>query len=470
MAKEAKRVPAEPLRADPILPGESWRQYIRRLQSVPALGKAQMAGIMAATVLMGNDPDAPANGRMLDALAQRVGRQSSFRRLSRDPDALRLARGGKGAEMIVRMGEIKRQHDAMLRRYDRSAAQTAQDAVLFRAAVKSMKDSFANQSPAQRERESQRFLEMVKRLDHARSLAEQGIPLDGKSARELAQAVQFYNNGGSKTPGGKKQAAASKEAMCVLKRVMPEEDFKGYCADINRTHKAESPTHRRHADPNAYTEALLNGSARSARDLMRASQRQLSRGMTLDGCAAATAVMNLCQGNPNAIISREALEREVKQLKSPGSAFLRAMSDDSARGRYAQLANSGKAAALGRSILQDAKSHSVRAAQWQINESARAMGHGASVEKLADILAAREMALNANATQSVTNGAFKAKAEQIRSSPGFAALATQYRRDPDLRDRINQGLTNGDGGKALEQEYQKAKSPKKELEAPVLKA
>ena len=225
------------------------------LQSVPALGKAQMAGIMAATVLMGNDPDAPANGRMLDALAQRVGKQSSFRRLSRDPDALRLARGGKGAEMIVRMGEIKRQHDAMLRRYDRSAAQTAQDAVLFRAAVKSMKDSFANQSPAQRERESQRFLEMVKRLDHARSLAEQGIPLDGKSARELAQAVQFYNNGGSKTPGGKKQAAASKEAMCVLKRVMPEEDFKGYCADINRTHKAESPTHRRHADPNAYTEA-----------------------------------------------------------------------------------------------------------------------------------------------------------------------------------------------------------------------
>jgi hypothetical protein len=40
-----------------------------------------------------------------------------------------------------------------------------------------------------------------------------------------------------------------------------------------------------------------------------------------------------------------------------------------------------------------------------------------------------------------------------------------------MRNRINEGLTKGDGGKALEQEYQKVQTVQKEktAEAPVLK-
>ena len=463
------------LRAAPVREGETWKQYIERLRSAPTFGASEIAGLMCATVLMGKNPDAPARDRMLDALSDRLVKQPSFRRLVRDPEALALGRNGKGAEIIVRMGEIKRETDAARARYQRDKSQVRDDAIFLRAAQRSMKDSFAQSSPAQKERENRRFLEMMKRMDHARSLAEQGIPMDGKTARELAQAVQQYNNGGGKTPGGKQQAAASKEALCVLKRLMPEEEFNGYCNSINQAHKAYSPAHRRHVNPADYDDALLRGGARTARDLMLASQRQLNRGLTLDGCATVSAIMKLCNGNPNAVIRKDALTAEISKLKAPGSAFLRAMSDESARGKYAELANQGKGVLLGKSLLQASREHSVRSAQWQINQAVKSGSKdasvGASVDKLAIILAAREMATSASASQNITNGAFKAKTEQIRSSPGFAALAAQYRQDPALRHRINAGLTNGDGGKALEQEYKKVNAPQKEktVEAPVLK-
>ena len=467
MAKEKTRETFRDLHAAPVREGETWKQYVDRLRGQPTLGASEIAGVLCATALMGQNPNAPARGRMLDALSERLTKQSSFRQLVRDPEALRLARSGKGAEMIVLMGEKKQRQEEARRRYQRSKAQVRDDAIFLRAAEKSMKDSFAQGSPAQKERENQRFLEMMKRMDHARSLAEQGSPLDGKTARELAQAVQQYNNGGGRTPGGKQQAAASKEALCVLKHLMPENEFNDYCASINQAHKAWSPNHRRHVEPSDYGEALLRGGAKTAKDLMLASQRQLNRGMTLDGCATVTAIMQLSRGNPNAIIRRDTLEAEIKKLKQPGSAFLRTMSDEAARGKYAELSNQGKGVLLGKSLLQASREHSVRSAQWQIDQSTKSAARdgGADPNKLAAILAAREMAVNANAAQNITPGAFKAKTEEIRSSPAFVTLAARYREDPSLRARINQGLTRGDGGKALEQEYQKIKTPEKELSA-----
>jgi UDP-galactopyranose mutase len=75
---------------------------------------------------------------------------------------------------------------------------------------------------------------------------------------------------------------------------------------------------------------------------MLAAQRQLGRGMTVDGCATVTAIMQISKGNPNAIIRREALETEIKKMKQPGSAFLRTMADDRAREKYAELAKAEK--------------------------------------------------------------------------------------------------------------------------------
>ena len=476
MPKEVKGTP-DPLRAEPARQGETWRQYVKRLRVAPTLGPSQVAGVMAATVLMGKDPDAPADPRMLEALSQRLAKQSSFRRLCREPETMRLARGGKGAELIVRMGEIKTREQELLRKYDRSSYQVRDDALMLQTAIKSMQDSFASQSAVQKERESKRFMEMIKRMEYARGLAEKGIPLDGKTARELAQVVQRYNDGNGKTPGGKQQAAASKEAMSVLKYLMPQEEFSAYCNEINRAHNAESPTHRRHVEPAYYGKELLQGSARTAKELMAASQRQMNRGLTLDSCAMVTAIMSLSKGNPNAIIRKDALEAEVKRMKQPGSAFLRAMGDEKARERYAQLAADGKAVALSKSILHDAKAHSIRAAQWQINQAVRQTGRDGgtalSEDKMAAILAAREMAMSAGPDSSISNRAFQVRADQIKSSASFTALSEQYRSDPKLRDRINEGLQNGDGGKALAQEYQMANAPQKEkqteLQQPVLK-
>jgi hypothetical protein len=165
-------------------------------------------------------------------------------------------------------------------------------------------------------------------------------------------------------------------------------------------------------------------------------------------------------------------QAEIKKMKTPGSAFLRAMADDKARGRFAELASKGNGAALGRSIIQSSKEHSVRAAQWQVNQSVKQGStdpSGVSVDKLAAILAAREMAVNASVSQGISNSAFKVKTEQIKSSASFSSLASQYRRDPAMRSRINAGLSSGDGGKVLEQEYQKMNTKQKELDGPVLR-
>ena len=475
MPVEATRSSAPDSGVPKVQAGESWKQYINRLRAMPGLSASEMCGIIAATVLMGRKPDAPAKENTLRNLAQRVSKHSSFRALSRDPEALRLAQRGKGTELILRMGSIKQRKDEMLRKYRRGQDQVRDDARFLKAASKSMRDSFAGQNPAQRERESQRFMEMMKRLDYARKLAEQGIALDGKTARELAQAVQRYNDGGSKLPGGKREAAASKEALCVLKRLMPSEEFTDYCGSINRAQGALDPSHRRHVEPDNYTEALLNGGAGTAKDLMLAAQRQMNQGMTLDGCATVTAIMQLSRNNPNAIISKSALNQELSKLKSPGSAFLRAMSDDKARERYAELASKGDTVKLGRSILRDAKAHAIRAAQWQANQASGAAGREGnrlSPDQMASILAAREMAMQAGPAQNITNGAFKAKAEEIRGSEAFAALSAQYEKDPACRDRIQQGLSKGDGGKALSQEFEKQKSPAavEQQQAPVLRS
>lgn len=454
----AKTSPAAP---DAVRAGESWRQYIDRLRSAPSFGASQLSGILAATALMGKRPDAPANAEALAELSQRLARQPSFRRVSRDPQALRLAQEGKGAEVIALVGAEKQRQQARLQQYAREPSLAAQDAAFFRQALKSMKDGFASAGAVQKEREGKLYQEMVKQLDHARTLAEKGITLDARSARELARAIQKYNDGGSKTPGGRKQASVSREAMCVLKRVMPPQEFDAYCTSINRAHQAEEPTHRRHAEPSSYTEAVLNGSAKTARQLLQASQRQLSKGMTLDACAQITAIMQLSKGNPNAVIHKDALDAEVKKLKSPGSAFLRAMSDNTARSRYMQLAARGDVLKMGRSILRDAKEHSVRAAQWQINRASAALvkdGTGASADKLAKVLAARELAASAAPGEGITNGAFEAKAAQIQKSAGFAELAARYRSDPSFRSHINEGLKRGDGGRRLEQEFAKVRN------------
>jgi hypothetical protein len=189
-------------------------------------------------------------------------------------------------------------------------------------------------------------------------------------------------------------------------------------------------------DPSKYGEELVNGGARSAQQLMLNSQRYLSKGMTLDGCAMVTAIMKLSQGNPNAIISRGELETEVSRLKTPGSAFLRAMSDPASRGKYGQLAADGKVATLGKSIIQDAKAHSVRSAQWQIRQSqselsAQMQTQQANLREFTDYMTqvlSRMTRLTEMNSQTVSN--FQARAERLsQAEMGEGNALTQQQLD-----------------------------------------
>ena len=451
----------------PVQPGETWGQYVDRLRSGPMDG-SHMAGILSAMTLMRNTPEALANGKLLEPLSERLLRNPSFALLTKDRKAQELAAEGRGAELLPMLAEKQRLRRQAMDRMGRSAQQAPAEAEFLQTALHAMKDGAAAKGAPMKERERLRFQEMIRRMEYAQSLAEKGIALDGKTARELTAAVRNYNDGGKKIPGGKKEAAASRAAMCVLKHYLPEQEFNSYCADINAARGLEKqPSHPSYADPQAYSREVLQGSARPAKELMAAARQQLTKGMTLDGCAAAAAIQKLSGGNPNTPISQQRLQTEIGRMKSPGSAFLRAMEDGASRGSFAALASQGQAAKLGSSILRASKTHSIRAAQWQINQSVKGLAAGGPQAEghLAGILAARSLAAESDPGQQITNKAFQGRAQQIRSSPEFAKLAARYRQEPAFRNGINRGISDGDGGKRLMEEYQRINSPS-QIQAP----
>lgn len=458
MPKQLRQEPF-PQTPSPMKQGESWQGYIKRLRAEQDLGPAQIAGIMTASTLMRRTPGAPADQRLLETLGGKLLGQPSFRSLSKDPEALRLARAGKGAELIVRMEAYRARAESETAAYARKPEQTEADARVLRTAMRSMKDSFASKPAAQREREGRYFREMLRRMQHAASLSEQGLALDAKTAKALADSVRRYVDGGTRFAGGKRPAAAFRQSMCVLKQFIPEKDFRQYCGEIDRVRKTRLPNYHRNLNPGDFTEDLLSGESRTAREYMQAAQRRmLKNGATLDGCAVVAAVMELCGGNPNAVIRKSDLQSAVNQLEKPGTAFMRVMEDEDARSHYSELASNGNVMQIGLDIIGSANRHSARAAQWQMDRAMKKAGQekgGMSTDRLADILAARAVATAGKAGQPITNGAFRALSESIRNSEGFSRLAAQYRSDPGLRGRIDRGFAAGDAGKTLEQEYAK---------------
>ena len=70
MPKKNTRESFRDLHAAPVREGETWKQYVDRLRGQPTLGASEIAGILCATALMGQNPNAPARGRMLDARSE----------------------------------------------------------------------------------------------------------------------------------------------------------------------------------------------------------------------------------------------------------------------------------------------------------------------------------------------------------------------------------------------------------------
>ena len=345
-------------------------------------------------------------------------------------------------------------------------SQAQKDAYILDLALKSIKDGANKKGGPMVEMKGRRFNEMVKQMEAAKSQAEQGISLSGVS-KKMVDTIRNYTDGGTQIAGGKKEPAAFKESMCVLKHFMPEQEFGAYCNQINQAQGAQSVKHKRNVQPESFDVSRLSGQAMTAKELFLQSKREISKGLTMEGCAKVAAVTELCGGNPGKLIKKEDLARQMSRLLTPGSAFRRTMDDKTAYGKFSELADKGKVIALGQVSVKAAKAHSVRAAQWQINNSTAALAKGGtdpkkSGELLSNILAARELAASPSAASMITKDAFSQRAKTLSTDPGFVALNDHYSKDRSFRNKINGDLQNDNSATGLAMAYHQAKNPVKE--------
>lgn len=338
--------------------------------------------------------------------------------------------------------------------------QAERDAYILDLALKSMKQNIHQKGGVMLEKKSRRFNEMVKQMEAAKSQAEKGIELSGTSMK-MVDSIRNYINGGTGIAGGKKEPAAFKESMTVLKHFTTENEFGSYCREINQAQGAQSVRHSRHVEPQSFDPARLNGQALTAKEWFLQSKREMAKGMTMDGCATCAAVTELSKGNPGKLIRKEDLAREKAKLLEPGSAFRRTMDDKTAFASFSALAEKGKVIQLGNVTVKAARAHSVRAAQYQINRSAAALARGTgdprkSAGHLSNILAARDLAAAPSASAQITKDAFNQRAQSLAKEPKFAALSSRYERDPGFRGAINSELASDKSATGLKMAYQTA--------------
>ena len=417
----------------------------------------RLTRLMAAAAL--TKQGKPADEASIEKLSNAIMKQPSFAAMKDDPRCAKLMQEGRGADLCALFAEKDRELNGPRGPYARPAFAAKEDASFLKTAVDSMKGGEIEGSPAQIERESALLAEMTKRLDHAQELLEKGIPLSEKDTAELVSTVKRYNDGGTKVPGGTREAAYSKQAMCVLKRYMPQEEFNAYCGKINAARGAYSPASRGYVEPKNFTNDVLTGDVRSAKELMAESRKSLSKKLTADGCAAAAAIQRLSGGNPAALISKKKLQEEIDSYKKPGSAFMEVMRDPTARDKLASLASKGLAGKLGSTVVEESRKYSARAAKWQIDQAAASAGAGRGTKQtMAEMLAAKELEYSSDPAAAVTKDAFAQKAKEIAESPAFAKLSQRYDSDPGYRTRMDREIAAGDKNNTLSREYEHFKS------------
>ena len=424
----------------------------------------RIAGLMAASMLK----DEPKDSVKLERLKQALMRQPAFGQLAADPKSQRLLREGRGADLCALFASGDSRINGPRGPYARPKALAKSDAEFLKTASDSIKDGEVQGRPAQTEREGALLNELTKRMDNAQSLLEKGIQPSERDTAELVTAAKRYNDSGTGIPGGRREAAYSKQAMCVLARYMPAEEFAAYCDGINAARGAKAPTARGHVDPRNYNADLLKGKTRTAKELMDETRRQLASGVTTDACARAAAVCRLSGGDPTALIPAERLEAEVASYKKPGSAFMRVMQDPVAKDKLASLASKGLAGSVGGTIIDESRRHSAHFARRKMEAAsvAAAAGH-ADKQTMAQLLAARELDSSPDPAEMLTDSAFMQKAGSIAASRGFANMAQRYDHDPAYRAKTDHELASGNGVNILADEH--SRSPVREPAVPVLK-
>ena len=480
---------------------ETYRQHLRRLEEAsirdytPA---SKAASLMTAMMMMQHgDKDKPVDRETFNAMRRTLEKNTAFRQMMEDPKVTAYVRKNDTKALFIAFAAAEKQRqDTLDAKYKRPEEKelVAMDAELLKTAMNGLRDS-AGSAPTsgspENERRGKLFTEMMKRMEHARSLAEQGIQLSGESTKALVDAVKAYNDGGKQhvKPGGEKRAAGFLQSMVILKNYMPAADFNRYCRHMNASRDITDPKDINYAEPSAFEPQRLNG-AKPAKELMAENRRRMQDSFVVDTAAEALAIRQLSGGDPNRLIAPEALRAQKEKLSEPGSAFMKVMEDEKARADLEHLADMGEAEEvvgdLGREIerrereLQEqARKRVVRTAQGEINRSIQRLTSGTlnnryfTEQYLANILASEQLAVGARGDEVITNGAFRARAEELRKDPAFQRLADRYINDPAYRRQMNNELQRDRSAQALAGELQAERQPahaRREPEQPVRRA
>ena len=477
---------------------ETYGDHLERLKEADLgdfTASSKAASLMATVMMMQHGGK---NGRIdrekHSAMRRQLEGSKAFKQLMKDPRTEELIRKNDTDALFANMAELENKRQQELdAKYKRPVEKEvlAKDAELLEAAMEGLKKK-AGSAPAtgspEIEQRGKRYQEMMKRLEHAKTLAESGVQLSGESTKALIDSVKAYNDGGTKNvkPGGEKEAEGFVESMAILKNYMPAADFDRYCKRMNTGRGIQNPANPDFVTPEAFEPQRLSGS-KTAKQLLAENQDKIKDSFTLDVAAETLAIQELSGGDPNKLISPEALNKQKSKLKQPGTAFMKVMADDKARENLRHLADMGEAQEVvsdlnkgidrerersyqeARQIAQDVREQArkkvVRTAQGEINRSIRRLTGDAPLNRyfteqhLANILASEQLAMGARGDEQITNGSFRERAEELRKDPAFQRLAERYMYDPEYRRQINEGLQRDRSAGGLAAQYELEKQP-----------
>ena len=477
---------------------ETYRQYLGRLKDagLEVYTPDSLAAAMMTTVMLmqhGNQRKI-IQREPFNAARKSLEQSPAFKRMMRSPKVMQLLEKGDTTGLFTLLSATEAQRQQELdRKYKRPAEKEvlAKDAELLDAAMEGLKQS-AGSAPQtgspEIEQRGKHYQEMMKQLENAKTLAEHGIQLSGEQTKALITSVKAYNDGGKRyvLPGGQKQAEGFVQSMALLKNYMPAADFNRYCRQMNTARGIQSPDHPDFAAPEAFQPQRLSGS-KTAKQLTVENRDKIRDSFTLDVAAEALAIRQLSGGDPNRLISPEALNKQKSKLKQPGTAFMKVMMDDRAREDLRHLADMGEAEEVvgdlnkgidrekrrrdqearqrAQDVQDQARKHVVRTAQGEINRSIRRLAGGEPLNRffteqyLANILASEMLAVNAKGDEKITNAAFRERAEELRQDPAFRALADRFVNEPQYREQMVDELLRDRSAKGLAEEFQKLKQP-----------
>ena len=437
---------------------ETYKQYMERLKQDGSLSSDKAAAMMTTSMLMKGRANQVVDRKAFDQVSKKLQSQTAFRQMMQDQKTPELLRRGSTTGLFGLMAEKENSRQKSFERYQRPKEFAPADAKFLDTAIKRLETQKPGDVTPEDKRRGPCYEEMMKRLREAKALTEEGKQLTGEQTKALVGAVKAYNDAGNEKP-----APGKTEIMCVLSRYMPEKTFRSYCSDINKERGEKQPKEADYEDPENYPAGRLTGEAKTAKEWFAESRERLMKNFSIEGCAEAAALQKLSKSNPHRVVHQEELDREISHLVTPGSAFSRTLKDEKAREEYMHLAAMGESQELGSELLSAARKHSARAAQWQANQSIRALTSGpvnsyTAAENLANILAAREMAASGDAGEGITNSDFRARAERLRADPAFLRLAEHYNTDPSFRRQINRDLSADSSATTLKEAMKKSAS------------